>query len=91
MLLQVASAQAELHSEQQRSRWLETELDAEKQQYQALQLHHLRPKSPERAAQSAWMTERQQLSNQVGNWQFCCVQCWGPDLCRLHRQLMCSS
>ena len=74
MLLQSASAQAELRSEQQRSSWLQTELDAEKRRYQALQLHHLRPRSPERAAQSAWMTERQQLSKQVGNWQFCCVQ-----------------
>eukprot|EP00891_Asterochloris_glomerata_P007659 jgi/Astpho2/7659/fgenesh1_pg.00115_%23_62_t len=44
---QVASAQAKLRSEQQCSRWLTTELDAEKQRYQALQLHHLCSRSPE--------------------------------------------
>ena len=66
MLLQVASAQAELRSEQQRSNRFESELEVEKQRYQALQLHHLRPRSPDRAAQAAWMAERQQLSAQVG-------------------------
>ena len=66
-VLQVASAQAELRSQHQRSQRLETELEAEKQRYQALQLHHLRPRSPDRAAQAAWTAEQQQLSTQVGH------------------------
>ena len=70
VLLQVASAQAKLRPEQQRSNQLESELDAERQRHQALQLHHLRPRSPDRAAQAAWTAERRQLSTQVGTLAF---------------------
>ena len=69
-MLQAASAQAKLHSEQQRSHRLEMELNTAQQQYQALQLHQLRPRSPDRAAQAAWTAERQQLSTQVGTLAF---------------------
>ena len=75
MLLQAASAQAKLHSEQQRSHQLEIELNTAQQQCQALQLHQLRPRSPDRAAQAAWTAERQQLSTQVGTVAFTFVGC----------------